>query len=423
MYFWRGIMGFTDEVRGFLSDRLSGLLNESTNENRTALKDALKDLTAAVQSLEEIVDSLSVPNVDTLVEAWSEAIGEMVPPPPVQPSPIPDLYQQFISIIMAESQGELLQRLLDATANYADGIAVFVVRAEQATGWLAQGLEGIGAETGRFREYHIPLQEETLFTIACQQQEAVFSNEPPRGKDADLIEAFAGHRPSAFALIPIMIRGKVAGLIYVERHEEAWKDDDLDRLQMLIWTAGMALETMPTRLNWIRGHRTKSLPLRREISRRTEMPTRDLEEAAAEADSTAEASVAEPEVESAETEPTPAEAPVAEEEIEAELEELAALPEEERKKHEDARRFSRLLVSEIKLYNEQQVLLGRQAGDIFERLKDDILRSWQVYLERVDESVMRQRNYFYEDLVRILADGDPAKLGIDHWPPEDTTDE
>ncbi len=416
-------MGFIDEVRGFLSDRLSGLLNESTNENRTALKEALKDLTAAVQSLEEIVDSLSVPNVDALVEAWSEAIGEMVPPPPVQPSPIPDLYHQFISIIMAESQGELLQRLLDATANYADGIAVFVVRAEQASGWLAQGLEGIGAESGRFREYHIPLQEDSLFAIACQHQEAVFSNEPPRGKDADLIEAFAGHRPSAYALIPIMIRGKVAGLIYVERHEEAWKDDDLDRLQMLIWTAGMALETMPTRLNWIRSHRTKSPPLRREISQRTEMPTQDLEEAAAEAETSAEAPTVEPVAESGEKEPTPGEPLEAEEDIEAELEELAALPEEERKKHEDARRFSRLLVSEIKLYNEQQVLLGRQAGDIFERLKDDILRSWQVYLERVDESVMRQRNYFYEDLVRILADGDPAKLGIDHWPPEDSADE
>jgi hypothetical protein len=52
---------------------------------------------------------------------------------------------------------------------------------------------------------------------------------------------------------------------------------------------------------------------------------------------------------------------------------------EEEKLHNDARRFARLLVSEIKLYNEQKVADGRRNSDLYDRLKEDIDRSRQMY--------------------------------------------
>src|SRR4030095_12519359 len=42
---------------------------------------------------------------------------------------------------------------------------------------------------------------------------------------------------------------------------------------------------------------------------------------------------------------------------------------EERRLHNDARRFARLLVSEIKLYNEQKVSEGRSEHDLYDRLR------------------------------------------------------
>jgi hypothetical protein len=80
--------------------------------------------------------------------------------------------------------------------------------------------------------------------------------------------------------------------------------------------------------------------------------------------------------------------------------------------HEEARRLARLLVSEIKLYNEEQVDEGRRSRDVYERLKDDIDRSRQMYEERVDERIRNQTDYFYQELVRILGGGDPKALGI-----------
>lgn len=85
---------------------------------------------------------------------------------------------------------------------------------------------------------------------------------------------------------------------------------------------------------------------------------------------------------------------------------------EDSKKHDEARRFARLLVSEIKLYNETKVEQGRRNNDLYERLKDDIDRSRQMYDERIADEVRKASNYFYDELVRILADGKAGALGL-----------
>jgi hypothetical protein len=87
---------------------------------------------------------------------------------------------------------------------------------------------------------------------------------------------------------------------------------------------------------------------------------------------------------------------------------------EEEKLHNDARRFARLLVSEIKLYNEQKVTEGRRNNDLYDRLKEDIDRSRQMYEKRVTPTVAAKFDYFYDELVNTLAEGDKDKLGSDH---------
>jgi hypothetical protein len=90
----------------------------------------------------------------------------------------------------------------------------------------------------------------------------------------------------------------------------------------------------------------------------------------------------------------------------------AGPPSEDTKKHDEARRFARLLVSEIKLYNESKVEQGRKNNDLYERLKEDIDRSRQMYDERIADDVRKVSNYFYDELVRILADGRADALGL-----------
>jgi hypothetical protein len=88
-----------------------------------------------------------------------------------------------------------------------------------------------------------------------------------------------------------------------------------------------------------------------------------------------------------------------------------ALTPEEEKLHSDAKRFARLLVSEIKLYNEQRVTDGRRNHDLYIRLKKDIERSREMYERRVSPIVAKRADYFHQELVRILGDNDPTALG------------
>jgi hypothetical protein len=87
---------------------------------------------------------------------------------------------------------------------------------------------------------------------------------------------------------------------------------------------------------------------------------------------------------------------------------------EERRLHNDARRFARLLISEIKLYNEQKVVEGRSEHDLYDRLREYIDRSREMYDKRVKPEVASRYDYFHGELVNTLAEGDESKLGSNY---------
>lgn len=80
---------------------------------------------------------------------------------------------------------------------------------------------------------------------------------------------------------------------------------------------------------------------------------------------------------------------------------------------EAAERYARLLVSEIRLYNEPIIRLGRQQRDLRRRLRTEIDRARRMYEERVPSSLPGRHDYFERELLRTLADGDPEALGTD----------
>jgi hypothetical protein len=75
-----------------------------------------------------------------------------------------------------------------------------------------------------------------------------------------------------------------------------------------------------------------------------------------------------------------------------------------------ARRYARLLVSEIKLYHESAVIDGRRDRDLATRLGGEIARARAMFEERVTADVRQRADYFHDELVRTLADGDASLL-------------
>ena len=89
----------------------------------------------------------------------------------------------------------------------------------------------------------------------------------------------------------------------------------------------------------------------------------------------------------------------------------AAPASEENELQKKARRFAKLLVEEIKLYNQPKVDEGRRNRDLYDRLKDDIEKSRAMYDKRYAESAVASADYFTQELIRILADNDATLMG------------
>jgi hypothetical protein len=75
-----------------------------------------------------------------------------------------------------------------------------------------------------------------------------------------------------------------------------------------------------------------------------------------------------------------------------------------------AKRYARLLVSEIKLYHEAAVIAGRRERDLMTRLGGEIARARVLYEQRVPPDVRRGADHFHNELVRTLANGDAGLL-------------
>ena len=88
---------------------------------------------------------------------------------------------------------------------------------------------------------------------------------------------------------------------------------------------------------------------------------------------------------------------------------------------QSARRYARLLVSEIKLYNEGAVRVGRERRDILVRLEAEIERARRLFDERVAASVEGRDALFQQELAQTLADGDPSLLGEPRHQPSSWT--
>jgi F0F1-type ATP synthase membrane subunit b/b' len=76
-----------------------------------------------------------------------------------------------------------------------------------------------------------------------------------------------------------------------------------------------------------------------------------------------------------------------------------------------ARRYARLLLSEIRMYHEPLVDEGRRSRDLRRRLRGEIDRARKLYEARVPPAIREQSDFFEQELVRTLADGDRTLLG------------
>ena len=375
------------------------------------------------------------------------------------------------------TQAEILNALVNRAAAFAPRVAFFVVKNERATGWRARGLEGTVGDDS-VRELSLGVEADTLLGEVVRTRSTWAGEPGSHAEDHTIYQHFGGEPPHRMVAVPLVAREKAVAVLYADSAGQDADAVNLEAIETIVRVAGMAVELLAARAGRpVAASTSAPVPRpappeprheepqreepRREEQRaeepRHEEPARPSFEAqptgfepqpiAAEAEPEPEPAPAfsaepsessfttppappafgdQPEFSHPEsfTTPPPAPEPAAAQPVSPlgsarrygamDMDFPVEVTDEEKRYHNEARRFARLLVSEIKLYNEQKVREGRDASDLYDRLREDIDRSRQMYDKRVRPEVASRYDYFDHELVNMLAEGDRAKLGADY---------
>jgi len=354
------------------------------------------------------------------------------------------------------SQGDILKALVNRAVSFAPRVAFFVVKGQQASGWRGRGFEGTVGDQS-IQQISLPLDADTVISSATRTLTTWSGGPGSHGEDHLLLNRLGEESPQRIVAIPLTVRGRAVAVLYADSAGLDSESINLEALETLVRVSAMAVELLSVARAPKRASQEPSAveeaaveeappveatapaaeitPSVAEEALSSYTPAREYEEPApvtaredgyvAESTRLAE-SFEVPPVEAAREEESvvsQAESPSAEAPqppgtrrrygMDAELP-VEVSSDEERRLHNDARRFARLLISEIKLYNEQKVAEGRSQHDLYDRLREYIDRSREMYDKRVKAEVATRYDYFHGELVDTLAEGDPSKLGSNY---------
>jgi hypothetical protein len=262
------------------------------------------------------------------------------------------------SIQESSSQAEILRHLLEGAGRFCGRAALFVIKSGAMSGWQGSGFDSDDVVKG------FSSASTTGLAAAAIQERAPISGKAEEF-DAGFLGVAGAPTDAKCLVVPLVVKEKVAALIYADAGKLPDSTVDVSALTLLCRFTSLWLELTALRKAG----------------------------AAAAEDSQAASAAA-----------------VAGTAAAQGNSETVAVAEED-ELHKKARRYARLLVDEIKLYNQSKVAEGKNSKDLYDRLKDDIEKSREAYEKRYGTSPAASANYFTQELIRILADNDISLMG------------
>lgn len=311
------------------------------------------------------------------------------------------------------TQKEILRSLLEACGPFCSRIALFVVKAGAASGWQGRGFGDDDA-----------IKDFPLDPDCGPVAHALLQRVPAAANIAEMDHKFARQfgAPSdeQILIVPLRLKEKVAALVYADGGSSGTLDSA--SLELLVAVAGTWLEVVSLRKQSLREEaETETGQPNPSSSQSTVAPPDPFSghapkhawpmtpaETISESAPEPEAPVVELPAAHAASASAAAAAPA--------IDALAALSPEDADTHRKAQRFARLLVDEIKLYNQAKVVEGRKNRDLYDRLKEDIEKSRATYQKRFGATAASSADYFQREVVRNLGEEDVSVMGATFRP-------
>jgi len=367
-------------------------------ERQASLVKSLDDLGEMVARYDEQL------NEDQIAATFAEVLQGQALAPAGGGAGFDRLKAALADLDSGTSLSEVLTRLVNQASEFVTRAGIFIVKGPNAIGWYGRGFAAADA----IKQCNVPLNADTVFRIVANSRTATrghLSHSPGTGQALSRL----GGGGQAILAVPLILRDKVAAVLYCDTEQQEFPGSDADAVEVLVQFAGKTIDLLSLAPKTAVAPAAAPAPVAAPPPAPAPPPPAVAAPPLAPAPAAAAADQGSSTVmfdantfaamkqQAVAAAPPPAAA--------------AVVSPEQQKAHEDAKRFARLVVSEIKLYNEAKVNDGRRNKDIYERLKEDIERGRQMYSDRVVPAVRDATNYFYDELVRILAGGDASALG------------
>jgi hypothetical protein len=316
------------------------------------------------------------------------------------------LVQAVATIHAGSTQKEILRALLDAGSAYGSRVALFVVKAGTASGWQGRGL----GDDDAVKDFPLDLSSGPA---AHAFQNRIVAPANIAEMDRRFVKQFGGPANEQLLVLPLVLKDKVAALLYADGGAEGVLD--AAALEVLVMATSAWLEVAS-----LRKQAQKDVS---EAAPSIEPPpvAAPVQTVSSFSDpfaSTPPKHVApkavpepEPVVEVVEVPAHAASASAAASAPAAAADPFAGMSAEDADTHRKAQRFARLLVDEIKLYNQAKVAEGRRNKDLYDRLKEDIEKSRSTFQKRYGNTAASSGDYFQKEVVRSLAEDDHSVMG------------
>jgi len=368
---------------------------------------------AQSKELQQIVERAVAQVLDQQLPKLQQELVERVlaelPPPSASAEPVAGgptqsgLVQAVATIHAGTTQKEILKALLDAGNAYGSRVALFVVKSGAATGWQARGL----GDDEAIKDF--PLELSTGPTAHAYQNRVVTPANIAE-MDRRFVKQFGGPENEQILVLPLVLKEKVAALLYAD----GGADNVLDAaaLEVLVMATSAWLEVTSLRKQAQRDPVESAAPVERPpVAAPVQSVSSFSDPFASHTPKHIAPKAPEPEP-AAEVVEVAAHATAASAAASAPAADpFAGMSAEDADTHRKAQRFARLLVDEIKLYNQAKVAEGRRNKDLYDRLKEDIEKSRSTFQKRYGTTAAASGDYFQKEVVRSLAEDDLSVMG------------
>jgi hypothetical protein len=317
-----------------------------------------------------------------------------------------DLLHAVSAIHAGTTQKEVLRALLENTASYCGRAALFVIKSGSATGWQGRGFDN----NEDLKDFSLDVSSRAP-AQALQTRAAVSAGAAEM--DPRFISQFGAPAEDRILLLPLHLKDKVAALVYADAGTAAGGKLDAAALELLVSATGAWLEVASLRKQALKeGAAEAGAPEKFEAPAVQTVSSFSDPFAAHAPKHVVAAPVEEPAMAEATAEVVSVPSAMAAAAAAAPATDaFAHMSPEDAEVHRKAQRFARLLMDEIKLYNQAKVAEGRKHKDLYDRLKEDIDKSRSTYQKRYGNTVAANADYLSSELVRSLAEDDVSLLG------------